>query len=256
MGYPPESGRGCVKRAVMSLMLLRSISILCAVTFTACSAAAFQSAGNKALQSQLAGFQTVATSDHARLQNYQWTETTTVLVAGEANSEQSRCRYGQGGKVRKTLVIEPGDILQQHPYAGLRSRAVQKTEVETRNYVARLKTLIGDYLPLNPEKMKGSIQAGNASLAPGTGELSAIIISNYLKPGDKLTSLFDSAGGKFRGVTIETYLDDPTSNPVILTATFASLPDGTSYVAETDLKASDRTVEIKTVSSNYEKIFR
>jgi hypothetical protein len=240
----------------MSLMLLRSISLLCAFTFMACSALAFQSAGNKALQRELAGLQAVATSNHAMLQNYQWTETTIVLVAGEANAEQRLCRYGQSGKVRKTLVIDPGDVSQQQLHGGLRSRAVQKKTAETRDYVARLNALIGDYLPLNPEKMQGSIQAGNASLAPGTGDLSTITISNYLKPGDKLAFLLDSAGGKIRSVTIDTYLDDPTSNPITLTATFASLPDGTSYVADTDLKASDGTMEIKTVSSNYEKIFR
>jgi len=237
-------------------MLLRSISLFCAFTFTACSALAFQGAGNEAFQRQLAGLQAVVTSNHAKLQNYQWTETATVLVAGEANSEQkSLCRYGRGGKVRKTLAIDPNDFSQQHQHGGLHSRAVQTNAAEIRDYVARLETLIGDYLPLNPEKMQ-AVNAANAILAPGTGDLSAITISSYLKPGDKLTFLLDSAGGKIRSITIHTYLDDPTTNPITLTATFASLPDGASYVANTDLEASDRKLEIKTVSSNYEKLFQ
>ena len=236
-------------------MPLRTISLLCALTFTACSALAFQGAGNEALMGQLAGLQAVVTRNHATLENDQWTETATVHVVGEASSEQSLCRYGQGGRVRKTLVVDTGGLSQQSPHAGLQSRAAQTKAADTRDYVARLKTLTGDYLPLNPEKMQG-VHAANATLAPGTGDPSAITIGSYLKPGDKLTFLFDSAGGKIRSVTIHTYLDDPTTNSITLTATFVSLPDGTSYVASTDLKASDRKLEIKTVSSNYEKLFQ
>jgi hypothetical protein len=230
----------------MSLMPLRSISLLCALTFTACSALAFQSTGNEALQS----LQSVVASNQARLQNYQWTETATVLVADKADSQQkSLCRYGRGGKVRRTLAIDPGDFSQQHQHGGLRSRAVQTKTADTKDDVAHLETLTSDYLPLNPEKM----QAANASLAPGTSDL---YITNYLKPGDKLTFTLDSTARKIRTITIQTYLDDPASNPITLTATFASLPDGTSYIADTDLKSSDKKLEIKTVSSNYEKLFR
>jgi len=218
------------------------------------SAFAFQSAGEEAIQEKLSGLQAVAASNRAALTNYKWTEDTTVLLSGQVNaSEQRLCRYGREGKILKTLVIDPQDAPRDHPHGVLRSRAVEKSVAETRDYITRLESLTGDYLPPGAERLRSSIERGNASLAGGTGNLSTITINSYLKPGDKV--FFEVAGKRIRTVRIDTYLDDRPSEPVLLTTTFATLPDGTSYVAESDLKVVSRNMEIKTVSSHYEKMF-
>lgn len=218
------------------------------------SAFAFQSAGDEALQQKFSGLQSFVASNRTALMNYKWTEDTTVLLSGHVNaSEQRLCRYGREGKILKTLVIDPQDIPQTHPHAVLQSRAVEKSAAETRDYITRLESLTGDYLPPTSERLQSSIERGNASLGDGTGSLSTITINSYLKPGDKV--FFEVAGKKIRTIRIDTYLDDKASEPVLLTATFATLSDGTSYVAASDLKVVSRNMEIKTVSSHYEKMF-
>lgn len=65
---------------------------------------------------------------------------------------------------------------------------------------------------------------------------------------------FDTAAKKIRSITVDSYLDDPKTDIVTLSVNFASLPDGTNYAANTDLKAEGKNMEIKTQNSNYQKV--
>jgi hypothetical protein len=236
------------------LLSVLAVFLFIGLSATLSSAFAFQSASEEALQEKVFGLKSVTSSTRDALTDYKWIEDTVVLLSGQVHaSEQRLCRYGREGKILKTLVIDPQDIPRDHPHGVLRSRAVEKRVAETRDYITRLESLTGDYLPLVSERLRSSIERGNASLADGTGSLSTITINSYLKPGDKVS--FEVAGQTIRTVRIDTYLDDRASEPILLTATFATLPDGTSYVAESDLKVVSRNMEIKTVSSHYEKMF-
>jgi hypothetical protein len=239
-----------MRRLFSALTLFLSIGLSAMLS----SAFAFQSAGDEALQQKFSGLQSFIASNRAALTNYKWTEDTVVLLSGQVNtSEQRLCRFGREGKILKTLVIDPQDAPRNHPHGLLRSRAVEKSIAETRDYITRLESLTGDYLPPSSERLRSSIERGNASLADRTENLSTLTINGYLKPGDKV--FFEAAGKKIRTVHIDTYLDDRASEPILLTATFATLPDGTSYVAESDLKVVSRNMEIKTVSSQFEMMF-
>ncbi|MCU1318624.1 MAG: hypothetical protein JWP98_142 [Edaphobacter sp.] len=233
-------------------MSLRSASLLCALALTTSSALTFQDASSKqALQSRVAELKASTAANRAALQHYQWTQTTTILLKGQTRkTEQSLCHYGPDGKVQKTPLDTPPEPPQRQ--RGLKGRIIEKKVDEMKDYGARLKSLIGEYVPPNPEKIQDVFESGNASLAPSSGATS-LTFSNYYKPGDKLIFAFDPTAKKIRNVTIDSYLDDPRTDIVTLTATFATLPDGTNYVAMTDLKADSRNMEIRTVNSNYQK---
>ena len=57
--------------------------------------------------------------------------------------------------------------------------------------------------------------------------------------------------GAWRELRVD--LDDPKTDIVKLTATFASLPDGANYVSNTDLVSESKHIEIKTSNSDYQK---
>jgi hypothetical protein len=68
-----------------------------------------------------------------------------------------------------------------------------------------------------------------------------------------MTFAFNSATKKISNINVNTYLDEP-KDVVTLAVNFASLPDGTNYAANTDLKAEGKSMEIKTANSGYQKI--
>jgi hypothetical protein len=238
-------------------MHLRSTSILLALTLTSAVTFAFQVPDKAALQQRVAELKESVAANKAKLAKYQWTETTTILLKGEVKkTETNSCVYGPDGKVQKTPVGAPAPAPQQgggRRDGRMKEKIVEKKVDELKDYGARLKSLIGEYVPPNRDKIQDTFQAGNASLTPAGG-VNSLVLSNYYKPGDKLTFAFNSATKKISNIAVNTYLDDPKTDIVTLNVTFASLPDGTNYAASTDLKAEGKNMEIKTANSGYQKI--
>ncbi|HEX2972308.1 MAG TPA: hypothetical protein VHP11_08235 [Tepidisphaeraceae bacterium] len=236
-------------------MFLRSISVL----LLTLALTAFQAPDKAALQQRVADLKESVAANKAKLAQYQWTETTTTLLKGEVKkTEESLCRYGPDGKVQKTPVVSP-TASQEQPQkqqrgGRLKSRVVEKKTEEFKDYGARLKSLIGEYVPPNRDKIQDAFQAGNATLTPTPGGPTSLTLTNYYKPGDKLIFAFDPAAKKIRNIAVDSYLDDPKTDIVTLSVTFASLPDGTNYSASTDLKAAGKNMEIKTANTAYQKI--
>ncbi|WP_035354622.1 hypothetical protein [Edaphobacter aggregans] len=229
-------------------MLLRSAAILLSLALTA-----FQAPDKAALQQRVAALKESVAANKAKLAQYQWTETTTILLKGEVKkTDQDLCRYGPDGKVQKTPTGPPPAPPQQSG-GRMKARIVEKKKEEFQDYGARLKSLIGEYVPPDRDKIQAAFQAGNAALTPTAGGPTSLVFTNYYKPGDKLTFAFDTATKKIRDITVNSYLDDPKTDIVTLTVNFASLPDGTNYTASTDLKAESKNMEIKTQNSNYQK---
>lgn len=240
----------------MSLLPIRPAGIFLTLALTASSTLAFQAPDKQALQQRVAALKESVGANRTKLQQYQWTETTTILLKGEVKkTEQSLCRYGPDGKVQKTPVggATPPQQEQQQRGGRLKAKIVEKKVDEMKDYGARLKSLIGEYVPPNRDKIQDTFQAGNASMTPAGG-VSSLALSNYYKPGDKMIFAFDTAAKKIRNITVDSYLDDPKTDIVTLSVNFASLPDGTNYAANTDLKAEGKNMEIKTTNSGYQKI--
>jgi hypothetical protein len=236
-------------------MSIRSASIFLTFALTASSALAFQAPDKAAMQQRVAELKESVAANKASLAKYQWTETVTIMLKGEVKkTEQNLCKYGPDGKVQKTPVGPPPQAAQQPQRGGrLKERIVEKKVDELKDYGARLKSLIGEYVPPSRDKIQDASQAGNISVTP-SGGITSIVISNYYKPGDKMAFGFDPSVKKLRNIAVNSYLDDPKTDIVTLAVNFASLPDGTNYAANTDLKAASKNMEIKTVNSSYQKI--
>ena len=236
-------------------MVLRSAGILLSFALTASSALAYQAPDKAALQKRVAELKESVAANKAKLAQYQWTETVTILLKGEVKkTEQNLCKYGPDGKVQKTPMGAPAPPPQQPEgrRGRMKEKIVEKKVGELKDYGAELKTLIGQYVPPSRDKIQAAFQAGNASITPEGGTTS-LVFNNYYQQGDKMTFAFDTAAKKISTINVNTYLDQP-KDAVTLAVTFASLPDGTNYAASTDLKAESKNMEIKTANSGYQKI--
>lgn len=238
-------------------MNLRPASILLSLSLTASFSPAYQSAEKAVLQKRVADLKESVAANRARLSQYQWTETTTILLKGQVRkTEQSLCRYGPDGKVQKTPIGAPAGQPEQQASqrnGRFKARIVEKKVDEMKEYGERLKSLVGEYVPPNRDKIQQAFQAGNVGFAP-SGGMTSININDYYKPGDKLVFSFDSSAKKIRTINVDSYLDDPKTDIVTLAVNFASLPDGTNYASNTDLKAAGKDMEIRTSNSGYQKI--
>jgi len=212
-----------------------------------------EAAKKQALQQRVTELQESTAANRAKLQQYQWMETTEVDLKGKPKkTEQKLCRYGPDGKIEKTTLGSPPEPAK--PRRGLKGRIVEKKVGELKDYMERLKSLIGEYVPPSHEKIQEVFKAGHASMNPASGGIASLVLNDYYKPGDTVIFAFDTAAKNIKSFAVNTYLDDPKNDVVTLSASFMSLPDGTHYVGQTDLASASKHIEIKTVSSNYQKL--
>ena len=124
----------------------------------------------------------------------------------------------------------------------MKEKIVEKKVGELKDYGAELKSLIGQYVPPDRDKIQAAFQAGNANITP-EGGVTSLVFNNYYQQGDKMTFAFDSAAKKISSINVNTYLDDP-KDVVTLAVNFASLPDGTNHVQRSVLDATGEKIEV------------
>jgi hypothetical protein len=101
--------------------------------------------------------------------------------------------------------------------------------------------------------MQASFQAGKAALQPSGEGIAMLIFQDYAQAQDSVTLAFDTAAKKVRGYDVSSYLDAP-EDVVTLKVVFNTLPDGTSYAAQSVLDATAKQIQIRTTNSNYNKL--
>ena len=236
----------------MEFRALRVGSIVTVVATVAFSPLWAQAPGSADVQRRVTELKQSVAANQAKLKQYTWLETTEVSVKGETKKEQQQqCRYGPDGKVMKTPLGEPSPPPEE--MRGLKKKIVGKKVDEMKDYVERVKTLLGHYVPPEGAKMQSAMQAGHASLNPGAG-VATIIFTDYYKSGDRVTFEFDTAARKLRNYSISTYLDDPVKDVVTMTNQFASLPDGTNYLQQTVLNMVAKQIKITNTNSGHSKL--
>ena len=213
-----------------------------------------QSQGDKqALQQHIAQIKQSVAKNQAALRKYTWTETTEISLKGEVKKRTKKeCHYGPDGTVVKTPI--EGEQSQQSggkKPRGLRGKIVEKKVDELKDYGERFGSLIRHYVPPDPDRMRASFQAGNASLEGGGGE-AALGFKDYYKQGDKVTLTFDTAAKQIRGYDVASFLDGP-KDVATLTAKFANLDDGTNYVSETVLDSQEKQLRIRITNTDHRK---
>jgi hypothetical protein len=201
------------------------------------------------LQQRLAVVKQSVAENQQKLHQYQWVETTQLTLKGDAKPpRQSLCQYGPDGTVQKTPMGPPPE-----PPSGRRvkQRIIEKKTEEMQQYMGQVKSLLGMYVPPDPQKIGQAYQAGKASLNPAASGVN-LVFTDYAQPGDQMTLFFDTAARKVSSVNVNTYMDDPKDR-VTLTVQMASLPDGTNYAQQTVLDATAKKLLVTTTNSNYQK---
>jgi hypothetical protein len=207
-------------------------------------------AQNSDLQQRLIAVKQSVAENQQRLRQYQWVETTQLTLNGDAKPPtQDMCQYGPDGTVQKTPMGPP-----PQPPSGrrIKQRIIEKKTEEMQQYMGQVKSLLGMYVPPDPQKMGQAYQAGKVTLNPAGGGVN-LIFTDYAQPGDQMTLFFDTSARKIRSASVNTYMDNP-KDIVTLTVQMASLPDGTNYAQQTALDATAKKLQVTKTNSNYQKL--
>ena len=205
---------------------------------------------NGALQQRLAAVQQAMAENQQKLRQYQWIETTQLTLKGDAKApKQNLCQYGPGGQVQKTPIGAPSE----QPSGGrLKQRVIQKKKEEMQDYMGDVKSVLGMYVPPDPQRMEQAYQAGKLSLNPA-GNMINLVFVDYAQSGDQMTLSFDTTARKVASLSVNTYMGE-AKDRVTLQVQMASLPDGTNYVQQTVLDAAAKKLQVTTTNSNYQKL--
>ena len=207
-------------------------------------------AQNPEVQQKAAAAKEAAAKNQQALRSYSWITKTEISVKGEVkNTKIESCQYGPDGKVQKTELTDPPE--PQKKQRGLKGKMIAKKSGEMKEELQASAALVQSYVPPSPEKIQAVIAAGKLSISPGAA--TAIRFADYEKAGDSLTLTLDSASKSMRQIAVDTWLDKPDKK-VTLAVSFQSLPDGTSYAAETVLSIPGDKIEVRVENSNYQKL--
>lgn len=200
------------------------------------------------LQQKVAAVEAALYKNTQMLGEYTWQQQETVSVRGDVKKTALyQVQLGPNGKPVKT------DISQSQPSNqrkfGIRHRIEENYQV----YGQQIASLAAGYTQLQPGRLKQLYAQGNVSLRSGGAPgLDAVVVRNYVKPGDAVTITFDRAQKEVLDIHVASYLADP-SDAVTITASFARLPDGTSHVTTATVNGQSKSLTIQDVNLNYQK---
>ena len=204
------------------------------------------------LQQKVAAVKQSVAENQQKLHHYQWTETTQLTLKGDPKPpSQSACQYGPDGKVQKSPLGPP----PEPPSGGrMKQKMIAKKKEEIKDYMGQVKSLLGMYVPPDPQHMQQAFQLGKVSLNPNPSSgVTQIVFKDYALPGDQMTISFDTTVKKVSSVNVNTYMDEP-KDVVTLAVQFASLPDSTNYVQQTVLDATAKKLVVTTTNSDYKAL--
>ena len=245
--------RSSVKPVPLSTFRKVSLAVAATVfmtTLLSLTSTAQTGGASPQLQEKLAALKQSAAQNQQKLHQYQWTEIQQVTYKGEDKPAKSfLCQYGPDGKVQKTPMTQPQ---QQQGHEGrLKRHIVEKKTDELQQYMGEVKSLLGMYVPPNPQKMQQAFQAGNVSLNPDpSAGLVDLIFKNYAQPGDQMTGAFNSSTKNISTLSVNTYMGQ-TKDAFTLIVNFSTLPDGTNYNEKTMLNVAAKKIVVTTTSTNF-----
>jgi hypothetical protein len=234
--------------------LLTSLSLLTAAIIAVSSPATqFAGAQNPELKQRLAEVKEAAAKNKQALAHYSWQEKETIAIKGDVkDTKTSRVNLGPDGKPQKTELanLPQSSGGREH---GLAHHVKEKKGEEYKEYGQQIGALAQQYAHPDPERLQQAFQQGNVMMGSGgaPGEVK-LVISNYIKPNDKVTLLFNQQAKAIQSLNIATYLNDP-KDAVNISTQFSQLPDGTNHVESMQTKGVSKDLMITTQNSNYQK---
>ncbi len=212
-------------------------------------------AQNPELQQKVAEVKEAMAANKQALAQYTWQEQVTVSLKGDVKKQEHfQVRLGPDGKPQKQSLDAPQEAAA--PSGGrLKQHVVEKKKDEYKEYVDQIKDLIQQYVPPEKAMLEQAAQQGNVALGPaGDGPgVYRLVLTNYVKPGDKMTLLFDKGQKALVGVTIASYLSDP-KDAVNVSVTFAGIPGGPNHVASESIDGVSKQLTIVIANSLYQHL--
>jgi hypothetical protein len=210
-------------------------------------------AQNPDIQQKVAEVKQAAAANKQALSHYSWQEQESIAIKGDVKDTKTfQVRVGPDGKPQKEELtnLPQSSGGRQH---GLVHHEKEKKGEEYKEYGQQIGALAQQYAQPDPERLQQAFQQGNVMVGeagvPGQVKL---VISNYLKPSDKVTLIFNQQAKAIQSVNVESYLTDP-KDAVTVAAQFAQLPDGTNHVSTMQINGESKHLLVTTQNSNYQK---
>jgi len=205
------------------------------------------------IQQRVAEVKEAAAANKQSLAHYQWQEQQSISIKGGVKDTKTfQVRLGPDGKPQKEELtnLPQSSGGRQH---GLVHHEKEKKGEEYKEYGQQMAAMAQQYAQPDPERLQQAFQQGNVMLGsggiPGQAKL---VITNYLKPNDKVTLIFNQQAKAIESVNVQSYLNDP-KDAVTIAAQFARLPDGTNHVSTMQVNGVSKQLLITTQNSNFEK---
>lgn len=216
-------------------------------------------AQNPELQQRIAEIKESAAQNRQALAQYTWVEQNSITLKGEQKKQEHfQVRLGPDGKPVKTPLDAQAPTEDGGRKHGLKHHVVEKKKEEYKEYADQMKALLQQYVPPQKELLAQAAQQGNIAIAPqapdsgGPGAV-RLIISNYVKQGDKMTLVIDKTTRQFKSLNIASYLSDP-KDAVNMDVQFASIPGGPNHVSGATINGVSKQLTITVQNSNYQKL--
>ena len=183
-----------------------------------------------------------------QLARYTWQMQETVSVKGDVKSGSIyQCQIGPDGKVVKTLVSQP-----VAPDTGGRQHGIKhRMKEDFQQYAEDVAALAKAYSQPSASRIQQLYAQGAVTLRSGGAPgYSALVISNYFKPGDSIVLTVVDNPKALYSVNVSSYLSQP-SDAVTMQVRYAKLPDGTSYASTTTVNGQSKGLTVVDQSSNF-----
>ena len=223
-------------------------------------------AQNPELQQRVAEIKESAAKNKQELAQYTWVEQDSIVLKGEQKKQEHfQVRLGPDGKPMKTPLDAQASSESGGKKHGLKAHAVEKKKEEYKEYAEQMKSLLQQYVPPEKELLTQAAQQGNIALAPqggspgaiasqsGTSGEARLVISNYVKPGDKMTLVLDKTTRQLRSIEVASYLSD-AKDAVRMDIQFAAIPGGPNHVSGATINGVSKQLTITLQNSNYQKL--
>jgi hypothetical protein len=220
----------------------------CAVTFSSFTLAYAQ---NPEMAQKIQEIKAASAANKTALAHYTWQEQQVISLKGDVKkTEVYQVSVGPDGQQQKTEISS--SPAPAPPSGGrLKQRIVAKKTDEFQQYGQQVAALAKQYHP-DPQLLQQAYQKGNISLQMGgAAGTTSLVIKNYLKPGDQMTLVFNSAKKAIQAMNVSSYLNDP-SDAVTMTVQFAELPSGVNHVASTQVNGISKQMTVAITNSNYQ----
>lgn len=237
-----------------SWQCLRYFTILVCAYAASLGICRLADAQGQEMQERLAEVKQAMAQNKQLLAQFTWVETVTISLKGEEKKQEHfQVQLGPDGKPQKTSLDPP----EQTDTGGgrLKRHIVEKKKEEYEDYADQIKALIQQYVPPDRDMIQQAYQQGNVMMGPepNSPQQYRLVISNYLKQGDKIALVIDKGQKDIASLSIATYLNDP-SDAVNVTVGFDRIAGGPNHVSSESIDGVSKKLTIAIQNSNYQHL--